>query len=467
MVLRDAAMRQSVNRHPVRAFLARRAGFGFATAMAVAVAVSLLLLDSRGAATPDGRYTDDLAGYVSWTRLVAVGGIQDAYHGTFIDTYSVYGPVVLYGYQAVGTAYAFLVDPTYDRQRAEDSVWPVRGIKATALVWHLLTATAIYLLTRRLAGPTLAAVAATLYVVNPVALYDVARWGQPDGAHSLFAVLAIGLLGAGAPTWAWAMLPLGALAKPQGLLVVPLAVAATLQLYGRPGLLRGLGAAVVVSAVVLLPFALNDRIADLLGLPSMIASVQPSVTANAYNTWWLLLGLSGVVDRQSVLDSTTVVGPLSYRMIAGGLVALNVTFAIWLYWSRRAGLAEAAALCVLGWFLLTTQAHENHAFVALPLLALAWPQRPRLLIVFAVLTLTILVNMLAASALVPVIGNLANGRVLGGLRDATAVVNVVCFAAWSLAAAFRRPAPMSTRRTPSQVPATGIVDNPARSPHPG
>jgi hypothetical protein len=410
----------------------------FAAAVLVASLVTFVLLDPRGSPGPGGRYTDDLAGYVAWTRLVTLGGIQDAYHGTPLDTYAVYGPVVLYGYQAVGTAYELLVDPAYDRQRAEESLWPVRGIKATALGWHLLTAAAIYLMVRRLAGATSAGLAAGLYVVNPVALYDIARWGQPDAAHSLFAVLAVGLLMVGFPTWSWAMLALGVLAKPQGMIIVTLVVAATWRVSGLRGLGKGLVMAALVSAVVLLPFVLAGRIGDLVGVPSTVASLQPSVTADAHNVWWLILGLGGVVDRQSVLDSTPVAGPVTYRLLAAVLVAINFLFTSWLFWTRRADLAEAAALSVLGWFLVTTQAHENHLFVALPLLALAWPRRPRLLIAFVLLSLTMLTNMLTLSALTPLLGGLAGVSVLSGLPDLNASLNLVCFAVWSGAATIRQ-----------------------------
>jgi len=64
--------------------------------------------------------------------------------------------------------------------------------------------------------------AAALYVANPAMLYDVAHWAQPDGAHSLFTVLAVGWLDLGYVALAWAAMALAALAKPQAWTVVPL-----------------------------------------------------------------------------------------------------------------------------------------------------------------------------------------------------------------------------------------------------
>src|SRR5438105_4172546 len=160
---------------------------------------------------PDGTVTGDITHYVYWTRLVTLGGIQAAYGGTWPETYAVYPPVTLYAYEAVGTAYRVLDDPTFDPDRAQQSLWLHEAIKFVALGWHLLTAAAIFLLIRRVATEATAAVAASLYIVNPAALYDITHWAQPDGAHSLFSILAIGLLSIGQILAPWAAMAAAAL----------------------------------------------------------------------------------------------------------------------------------------------------------------------------------------------------------------------------------------------------------------
>ena len=176
----------------------------------LALVVGHLLRDTPGYVVrqADGSYAGDIDHYVYWTRLVTQGGVQSAYSGTWPETYAVYPPVTLYAYQAVGNAYQLLEDPTFDLERAQASEWLRRGIKSVALGWHLLTALAIFLLVRAAAGTQLAALAGASYVANPAALYDVAHWAQPDAAHSLFSVIAIGLLGLGSvappgPPWPW------------------------------------------------------------------------------------------------------------------------------------------------------------------------------------------------------------------------------------------------------------------------
>ncbi len=118
----------------------------------------------------------------------------------------------------------------------------------------------------------------------------------------------------------------------------------------------------------------------------------------------------------------------------------------------RVRLAEAAALGALGWFLFTTQAHENHLVFALPLLALAWPSRPSLLVVFGVLSVTVLLNMLLQDQLVlEALGSGLYSPIVMRLRSANAVLNVVTLAAWAGWAASRQPGTAPTGRVSRPV----------------
>ena len=417
----------------------RRADVLFAIACLAALLVAYLVRDTRGFELPDetGQYQGDITHYVYWTRLVTLGGIQAAYGGTWPETYAVYPPVTLYAYQAVGTAYRALVDPTFDPVAAQQSDWLLHAIKAVAVGWHLLAGLAIYLLLRRVVEPSRAALGGILYVLNPAALYDVAHWAQPDGAHSLFSVLAVGLLEMGAVGLAWAAMALAALAKPQAWAILPLLTLATWRESGLGRLVRGALVGAGVAVVVLLPFLVTGRLGQFLSLPGTISSVMPSVTADAHNAWWLYYAWRGT-DPLFSADTARFVGPLSFRAVAGLLVGAQFLFGYWLYWTRRAGLAEAAALGALGWFVFTTQAHENHLFFALPLLSLAWPRRPKLLVPFAVVTLTVLLNMaLQDQPLLAALGFDLYDPVVQALRTANAVLNLACFASWSLWALLR------------------------------
>src|SRR5919199_1206882 len=171
----------------------------FGCALVLTLLVGHVLRDSPGymVHNPDGTTTGDITHYVYWTRLVTLGGIQSAYSGSWPETYAVYPPVTLYPLQAIGGAYRWLQDPTFDPRQAQASLWLHEAIKFVALAWHVLTACAVFLILARMRNERLAAIAASLYVLNPAALFDVAHWAQPDGAHSLFSIVSIGLLGFG------------------------------------------------------------------------------------------------------------------------------------------------------------------------------------------------------------------------------------------------------------------------------
>jgi Gpi18-like mannosyltransferase len=413
----------------------------FGAAVVLALLVGHLLRDTPGYAVrnPDDTLTGDITHYVYWTRLVTLGGIQSAYSGTWPETYAVYPPVTLYPLELIGAAYQLLQDPSFDPERAQESLWLHEAIKSLALVWHLLTAAAIFFVVRRLADEPAGALAASLYVVNPAGLYDVAHWAQPDGAHSVFSVVAIGLLSLGQLVAPWAAIAAAALAKPQAWSIVPLLVIATLRLRGVRGLIAGLGSGAVVGTLIILPFVISGRLGELLTLPWEVSSVMPVVSADAHNVWWLVLQPRGL-DPLYELDSARAIGPLTYRGAGTLLVIATAVFTGWLYWTRRASLAEAASLSVLGWFTFTTQAHENHLFFVFPLLSLAWPTRRWLLVPFVLLSVVVLLNMVLHDQLVlERLGLGLQDPLLVRLRLANAALTVASCGAWSLLAALRRP----------------------------
>lgn len=421
-------------------------------AVVLTLLVGHLLRDTPGymVRQDDGSLAGDITHYVYWTRLVTVGGIQSAYSGSWPETYAVYAPVALLPLEAVGTLYQHLQDPTFDVAAAQQSLWLREGIKAAALAWHILAGLALFILVRRLRSEGVGAIAATCYLLNPAALYDVAHWAQPDGAHSLFSVIAVGLLELGQLLSPWAALAAGALAKPQAWFLVPLMAIATVRRHGLLGLVWGALAGAGVAVLVSVPFIVTGNFHDLLSLPGTVTSVMPVVSADAHNLWWLVLRFRGI-DPVYVFDSERALGPLSYRALGSVLVAASMLLTFWLYWTRRARLAEASALGVLGWFCFTTQAHENHLFFALPLLSLAWPGRRWLLAPFAVVTLTLLFNMVLHDQLVlESLGYRVDDPLVQRLRLANAALNVACFLGWSAWAALRTPAPAWQRAVATQ-----------------
>jgi hypothetical protein len=70
----------------------------------------------------------------------------------------------------------------------------------------------------------------------------------------------------------------------------------------------------------------------------------------------------------------------------------------WATWRGRAGLSRATgallgAWCVLAYFMVSAQVHENHAYLALPLLAVAAAEDPRLRFLFWSVTAAFSLNL--------------------------------------------------------------------------
>lgn len=413
-----------------------------AAAVVLTLAIGHLLRDSPGymVHNPDGTTTGDITHYVYWTRLVTLDGVQAAYAGRWPETYAVYPPLNLYAYAAVGTVYRLTQDASFDPDRAQVSLTLREGIKLVALAGHVLTGLAIGWLGLRLVHrPMVSAVAAAAYLLNPAALYDIAHWGQPDGTHSLFGVLAVGGLELGIIPLAWMAIALAVLAKPQPCAIVPALLVGTARLGGLLGSVQGVLVGLLTALIGIAPYVLGGRLADLLSLPGAVSSVMPVVSADAHNFWWMVLSWRGQ-DPLFVPETAHALGPLTYRTIANGLVLVGMAVVCWLIWTRRASIAEGAALSVLCWFTFTTQAHENHLFFALPLLSLAWPARHSLLAPFVAVSVVLLLNMFLHDVLVlDSLGLDSTGPLLAAARVANAALTVTTCLAWTLVAAVRAP----------------------------
>ena len=413
-----------------------------AAAVVVTLAIGHLLRDSPGymVHNPDGTTTGDITHYVYWTRLVTLDGVQAAYSGRWPETYAVYPPVNLYAYAVIGTAYRLTQDPTFDIDRAQASLLLRAGIKFVALAAHVLTGLAIAWIGWRLSPrPTLATLAGAVYLLNPATLYDVAHWGQPDGTHSLFSVMAVGGVELGMVALAWTALAVAVLAKPQACAIVPVVALATARLRGIAACVQGAVVAVVAGVIGVAPYLLSARLPDLLSLPGTVSSVMPVVSADAHNFWWLVLSWRGQ-DPLFVQETARALGPLSYRTLANGLVVAAIGLVCGLVWSRRVSVAEGAALSVLSWFTFTTQAHENHLFFALPLLSLAWPMRRSLLAPFVAVSVILLLNMVLHDQLVlERLGFGLKDPLLEAARLANAGLTVATCLTWTLLAALRAP----------------------------
>lgn len=375
-------------------------------------------------------YPGDVAHYKFWTKLVTQGGVQAAYSGTYPETYSIYPPVTLYAYQVVGLLYQRLVDPAMHIDRMMASQGLTAGIKGVAIGFHLALGLAIFGLTFARHGARWAGITGSVYVLNPAAIFDVAYWAQPDAAHSLWAVLAMPLLEAGRWRGSWLLAGLAAMTKPQAWSLLPLFLMKSFQTLGPARSAIGVVLAGLVSLLIILPFVISGRLREFLTLPVQISSVMPVASANAHNLWWLVTG----ANAEHVLDVTPLVGQLTYRQVALALVLGFTALVLWRSLRTPSPpLFHLAAYQAFGWFCLTTQAHENHSFFILPLLAMAAPATRAAGLFFAILTGTMLVNMTLHDPLMQEqLQQVMSPHTQWRLQMANATANLLVLAGWTV-----------------------------------
>jgi Gpi18-like mannosyltransferase len=367
-------------------------------------------------------YVSDIGTNKVWGRHVAREGIHDIYR---ISTD--YPPVLLYFFGAAGELYERFVDPPFGEKAMLTSQLFTFLVKLPGIIFHPIVAAAIYLLVRRF-GPGVAFGVAAAYALNPAVAYDVAHLGQTDPVHAAFALLSIGALVYGNALVAGAMIALAALTKPQAWILLPIVGLGLAFWYGRRGMLLGALGGSAVAAIVLSPWIVTgrlhhvERFLEALDNKSVYAQ---ALSAQAHNLWWI----PTLLEWRFINDWESLIGPISYRMAGMALVlALVVLVAQRLPGLRpRDRLFSFVGMLTVGWFVVTVRAHENHLFMALPFLAVAWALDRRFGMLFGLVSASLLLNLALHDPLL--VGNWAAGpdpgQPLPAMIVGGQVVNVV------------------------------------------
>ena len=333
------------------------------------------------------------AGSISVTTMYGVGGHPPERAvlkwGNRTGTVE-YPPATLYALAAVGCAYR-AYDPYYDDGPALNT-----AVKLSILLGDAGVCLALWALLRRQSLEA-ARLAVLFYWLNPAAILDGAYLGYLDpwlGALTMAAVLALerrrfAVCGA--------TLALTLLTKLQVALVLPMFAVRLLQQAGASrwvkASLAAVAAAAAVTAVIVAPFA---RIG---AFPNMVQGAgrafhHDMLSAENANLWWIftwILRASYGVRELGAWTAFTMpvrilgisrameLGYPNPRLIG---TALGGATMLWAFWRVRGGALAAVlasgAFAIHAYTLLSVQVHENHFYLALPLMAAAGAVRPRL-----------------------------------------------------------------------------------------
>lgn len=320
-------------------------------------------------------YALDLGTYEAWSnRLRSVGPAQMYVPGYFLD----YPPGYLY--------FLWFAGWLANLFGASGAIFRI-FIETPALAADFLLAALAYIYFRRQDQPRAALIAAILIALNPALLFDTVGWGQSDSAVALTMFLSTLMLLESEYELGWSLAALSLLIKPQAIAVIPV--------LGLWTLLRGewrqwwraalAGLAVLVIGVA--PFQIGHALSWLPQLYLSTMGYYHETSLNAFNLMALIGGI-----RQN--DGGTLLGVSYFTIGIAMLVPLYafIAFIMWRNPSRR-NLFFVSFLAVFGFFLLAPRIHERYIYPALVFAVPLAADEPSMLGVYALLTVTTLINL--------------------------------------------------------------------------
>lgn len=324
-----------------------------------------------------------------------------------------YPPVALYALALVGWLYQ-AVFPTFPASIsltiAIKLLVVLAGVGLTILIMSAVTA---------LDGWVAGRWAALAFWANPAVILHGAVLGYLDAVCALPAVAALVAASRQWAATAGVLLAISCLIKPQGLLVLPaLAVALS---PGRTGGWRASGLATLAGAfaawVCIVPIVAAGAFGNLCAAMAHLVT-DGQLSGTALNAWWLVTffgqaahdvahgtlatALTHPVDNVSIPDFFARAGVhASVGMFAAlGLGTWTAVLAVvaWATWQARNGtdlprLSALAAFTVHAYSVMALQVHENHLFLALPLLGIVAATRPQYRTLFLAVTAIAALNL--------------------------------------------------------------------------
>ena len=298
--------------------------------------------------------------------------------------------------------------------RFENDVALTRTLKGTIVLLDGALAALLFAAVRRVAGPARAWFAAIAYWMNPAVLLTTTL-GFVDVLMAIPAVGAVLAASAGREWMAGALLAAAVMTKPQGLFVAPVVALALWNAGKRDdgGGAKRLGGAIaagaLTAAIIAAPVVVAGHGYDMARSVAVLAG-HNALSALAFNLWWIVgfLLQAAPVAMSSGLASALRVHPevlthaqaMADRVPNPRIIGTLITGAAVL-WGLRLAIgardlatqSAVAAFLVVAYFTLSVQVHENHFFLAMPLLALAAALRRELVPAFAALSIAFALNL--------------------------------------------------------------------------
>ncbi len=254
-----------------------------------------------------------------------------------------------------------------------------------AIIADLVLALGVYLVVRVFAGRIPALVASLVCWCFPPLILNTAFWGQIDSWFLAPGVLMVWFLMRRRWIAAGICLSLALLLKPQGLLLMPIALFAVFMVREGEGRLtakvlferigKGLAATLIATFVISIPWTLADGTTwfERSYVDNFKLTGTDELTAWAFNIWYIDLLVNDNEPTVKVVDSQVQVFGLTKQrwgqiLALSAMIALGGTY-LWRYRTRGPlGVVLFGSLWLWSTFILLTAAHERFIIYCTPLL---------------------------------------------------------------------------------------------------
>jgi hypothetical protein len=294
-----------------------------------------------------------------------------------------YPPLALYEIAAAGRVY-WTIDKTFRDTRVLTGL-----IKAPGLLAEMLFVAAILIWGRRSFGESAGRWIALAFWLNPAIILNGAALGYLDAQMAVPAALSLVAAGLGFAALAGALLAAAILTKAQALFVGPVILLAILlrdRASMRAAFVRFAAGGAIAAALILLPIVARGAWPNMVQAVSRLAA-HDMLSGNALNAWWIVTWLARALYALDLGWFTAftmpvrILGVTRFMEIGGPnakVVGAAVVLALlaWALWQSRKGRSLAGWAFVAGWSvfaytMFSAQVHENHLYLAVPMLAVA------------------------------------------------------------------------------------------------
>ncbi len=258
--------------------------------------------------------------------------------------------------------------------------------------------------------------AASLYLFNPVVIYNSSLWGQTDSIGAFLVLLAFYFLLSSKYSLLAVFAAIAVFMKVQTVIFLPLLFLIILLRSNLKETFKSFWVFLATAIIINLPFLITHTMSRVFEVMYSSQAYFPYVSMNAYNLWWLIFGRLS----SSFWDQNLIAGLISFKMM--GLMLFGAVYAMAIAVILRVTGGElgksihyqgadwqdplvryvlsAFILVSFSFFLLLTQMHERYLFplfVFFPiLLGLSFSSRRKFLIlttIYLILSTTTLLNL--------------------------------------------------------------------------